>query len=67
MPFLFLFNWGMPDITGDIMSFRTRHFSWVFLYGQFWRKIGRLRAFKRPFHDILLAMSITWRGDPGSE
>ena len=29
------FNWGVPDMSGDIMPFRSSHFLIVFLIGQF--------------------------------
>ncbi len=48
-PFLTLFNWGVPDMTGYIMSFCTSHFSPILLIGQFWRKTGRLRPFQSVF------------------
>jgi len=34
-PFLTLFNWGLPDMAGYIMSFCTSHFSSILLIGQF--------------------------------
>ena len=61
-PFLNLFNWGMPDITGDVVSFCKSHFSSILLIGKFLRKIGRLRSIWRRIYDIFSTMSITWRG-----
>ena len=53
-PFLPLFIWGMPDITGNIMSFCTSHFSSILLMGQFW---GENRSIKADLETFLSLFS----------
>ena len=46
-------------VPGVQLSYPVLENWWLKPFGQFWRKISRLRAFKRHFYAILLAMSIT--------
>ena len=49
-PFFSLFNWGMPDIAGHIMSFSAGHLWSFLLMGQFW---GGNRSIKTISESVL--------------